>query len=168
MKVMRMLLMLSVMLAGCVPSLYFAYYEPSYPDASSSLTRMFCGGHAGPRAKLTFSLPEGVKFTVAGMETLSIDISVPAAVDLRFLSDSIRVVADQTEPGVTKVAPEIAALSGKPVQRSLYLEVALGGQKSDSYLVELPPILLNGVRQQLSPITFKRRSLGVGIDPFNC
>ena len=67
------------------------------------------------------------------------------------------------------VSPIRATVSGQNPQTSLSIRTGLGKNESDNtYFIELPPFLLNGVKHQLSPIKLERKSFGVGIDPFNC
>lgn len=145
---MPFLLTVSIMLASCVPSLYLAYYEPSYPDQSSKLTKLYCGGHAGPPAKLTFLVPDGMRFMVVYREDidknrpLNIDIAIPPGVNFQFLSDAIRIAETKDAAGSMISSPEISIVTSVRLPFDAWVDFSLLGPTSfelaQSYLLSNP------------------------------
>ena len=92
---------LALLLAGCVPLPHGAYYLPSYPDASSQVTRASCGGQAGPPVNLRFSPAPGLVLIVTTGtrpaeptgtgRPLHIRIDLPPGAAFRFASDEVLV-----------------------------------------------------------------------------
>jgi len=145
------LLIVSIMLASCVPGLYSGYYEPSYPDQSSKLTKLYCGGYAGPPAKLTFLGPEGIKVAVVYKESaykneglqLYIDMAIPSGADFQFLSDAIEI--SETKDGAMSIisSPEISIVTSVKLPFDAWVDFNLLGptsvelaQKHSSYSKE--------------------------------
>lgn len=108
------LLLLTGSLTACVPAPYGPYYRPSYPDSSATLIKKFCRGEAGPPSILTFTIANGVNFTVTTAKSyserarkdipLTITMNVPSNVTVQFLSDDLRISDTQSSEG-NKVAP---------------------------------------------------------------
>ena len=91
---------LCFVLGGCIPAPYGAYYRPSYPDPSATLSKEYCGGQAGPPSTLSFSAPEGVIVSVSAPRLridseqerrLRIRISIPAGTRLQFLAEGFEL-----------------------------------------------------------------------------
>jgi hypothetical protein len=107
---------LCFMLHGCLPAPYGAYYRPSYPDPSATLSKEYCGGQAGPPSTLSFNAPEGVIVSVSAPKRrmdseqerhLRISMSIPAGTRLKFLADGFEL-AESLEGTGRRITVEIS------------------------------------------------------------
>jgi len=103
------LFMLLTLLQGCLPSPYFSYYEPSYPDPMASVNRQWCRGAAGPPTNLSFKIAKNISMTANAAKDyyqrkskdvpLNITMKIPLGTKIEFLSDEVIVSEEKNADG---------------------------------------------------------------------
>lgn len=148
-------------LSGCIPAPYGAYYRPAYADASSRLTKAYCGGQAGPPAVLSFNGPEGLQLTISALRgyvdrkrddwPLRIAISLPPGTQWQFLADHLSVSESATPtPAEQRALPvELQAGTSLTIDAHDWIDYAEQGPTdaavAEAYLASHPQNALTEV-----------------------
>lgn len=61
-----------------------------------------------------------------------------------------------------------SATGGRATETAVRIDANLGRDERARYVITLPPYEFDGVRRELAPLEFERRTFDVGIEPFNC
>lgn len=124
-------------LSGCVPAPYGPYYRPSYPDPSSTLQQAYCGGQAGPPARLAFQglggLGVSVRTETAGQagkpRLLHVAIDIPVGTRFQFLVDTVALAASRDGDATSRV-PAASVTASLKLQGDDWIDFAQAGPTS--------------------------------------
>lgn len=131
------MIVVAAALSGCVPAPYGPYYRPSYPDPSSTLQKAYCGGQAGPPARLAFQGPGDVGVSVRAETPLQpgeprllhVAIDLPAGTRFQFLAETVALAASRDDEAASRV-PAVSVTASLKLQGDDWIDFAQAGPTS--------------------------------------
>lgn len=184
----------AVFLSSCLPAPHGAYYRPSSPDGSATLSRRDCGGYSGPPSVITVPVHDvllSVHLAQGRQDSMKVVMSLEAPKDslLQFASDEIRLTdLDRNETRTLHAGPWYLGYwhfgqipSSKPVDfthrlptapenilndMEVSLPFSFPGFSPDVVRVHLPPVASDSGDIRIPPLVWNADREGASVEGY--